>query len=78
MDDFGVKGNLGNDKSYLFEVTLEGGDFEEIRLVPIAIDNGVSLASHDESAWLRETMRERSEPFETTYERDGDGLVVQL
>ena len=78
VDDFGVKGDLGNDKSYLFEVTLKGGDFEEIRLVPFHIDNGVSRASEDEAAWLRETMRERSEPFETTYERDGDGLVVQL
>lgn len=78
VDDFGIKGDLGNDKSYLFEVTLEGGDFEEVRLVPIAIDNGVSRASEGEAAWLRETMRDRSEPFETIYERDGDGFVVPL
>lgn len=78
VDDFGVKDDLGNDKSYLFEVTLKGGDFEKIRLVPTHINDGVSRASEDEAAWLRGTVRERSEPFETTYERDGDTLVVQL
>jgi len=78
VDDFGIKGDLGNDRSFLFEVTLEGGRLEEIRLVPIAIDDGVSRAGEDEAAWLRETMRARSAPFETTYERDGDGLVVSL
>ncbi len=78
VDDFGIKDDLSNDKSYLFEVTLDGGDFEEIRLVPFHIDDGVSRASEDEAAWLRKTMHGRSEPFETTYERDGDGLVVQL
>ncbi|WP_435156983.1 CapA family protein [Haladaptatus sp. DFWS20] len=78
VDDFGIKDDLGNDKSFLFEITLTGGEFEEIRLVPFHIDDGVRPATDDEAAWLRETMRERSDPFETTYERDGDGLVVQL
>jgi poly-gamma-glutamate capsule biosynthesis protein CapA/YwtB (metallophosphatase superfamily) len=78
VDDFGVKDDLGNDNSYLFEVTLHDGDFEKIRLVPFHIDNGVSRATKNEAAWLRKTIRERSEPFETSYERDGVGLVVQL
>lgn len=78
VDDFGVVNRVRNDRSYLFEVTIESGDFERIRLVPISIDHGVSRASEEEAAWLRETMRERSESFETTYERAGDGLVVQL
>lgn len=78
VDDFGIKDDLHNDRSYLFEVTLTGGELESIRLVPIAIDDGVSRAGEDEAAWLRETMRKRSEPFETTYERENDGLVVQL
>lgn len=78
VDDFGVKGDLRNDRSYLFEVSLEDGDLREIRLVPIGIDDGVSRASEEAAAWLEETMRARSAPFETTYERDGDGLVVPL
>ena len=78
VDDFGIKDDLGNDKSFLFEVTLRGGEFEAVRLVPFHIDDGVRRATEEEAAWLRETMRDRSEPFETTYERDGDGLVVEL
>lgn len=78
VDDFGVKGDLRNDRSYLFEVTLEDGALREIRLVPIEIDDGVSRAGEEAAAWLRETMRARSAPFETSYERDGDGLVVSL
>ncbi|WP_266080950.1 CapA family protein [Haladaptatus caseinilyticus] len=78
VDDFGIKDDLGNDKSYLFEVTLTDGEFDKIRLVPFHIDDGVRPANKSEAAWLRKTMRDRSEPFETTYERDGDGLVVRL
>ncbi len=78
VDDFGIKDDLGNDKSYLFEVTLDGGKFEKIRLTPFHIDDGVRKTNEGEAEWLRETMRRRSEPFETTYERDGEGLVVKL
>ena len=78
VDDFGTKGGLGNHNSYLFELTLDGGEFEKIRLVPFHIDDGVFPASEDEADWLRETMRDRSKPFGTRYERDGDGLVVEL
>lgn len=78
VDDFGIKAGRGNDRSYLFEVTVAGGEFEEVRLVPFHIDDGVRPATEKEAAWLRNTMRERSEPFETMYERAGDGLVVKL
>ncbi|WP_336359895.1 CapA family protein [Haladaptatus sp. ZSTT2] len=78
VDDFGIKDDLGNDKSYLFEVTLIDGEFEKIRLVPFHIDDGVRPTTEDEAAWLRETLRDRTDPFETTYERAREGLVVQL
>ncbi|MHB9286311.1 CapA family protein [Halobacteriales archaeon Cl-PHB] len=78
VDDFGIKGRLGNDKSYLFELTVEGDDFDRIRLVPFHIDDGVRPADDREAAFLRNTMRDRSNPFDTTYERQGDGLVVDL
>ena len=78
VDDFGIKDDLGNHDSYLFELTLDGGSFEKIRLVPFHIDDGVSPATEDQAAWLRKTMRDRSDQFDTTYERDGDGLVVRL
>ena len=78
VDDFGVKDDLGNDKSFLFEVTFAGSDPDRIRLRPFHIDDGVRPATDEEAAWLRETMRERAEPFDTEYERAGDGLVVDL
>ncbi|WP_254521871.1 CapA family protein [Natrinema caseinilyticum] len=78
VDDFGVKSGVRNDRSYLFEVTLEDGRFEEVRLFPIEIYDRVTRASEETAAWLRETMRARSAPFETTYERDGNCLVVRL
>ncbi|WP_435335390.1 CapA family protein [Haloarchaeobius sp. TZWWS8] len=78
VDDFGVVERVRNDRSFLFEVTLTDGEFDQVRLVPIHIDDGVSLASDEQAAWLRTTIRARSAAFETTYERDGDGLVVEL
>lgn len=79
VDDFGVKSqNLGNDKSYLFEVTLTDGEFEEIRLRPFYIDDGVHLPSNHDARWLRRTMRDRTDLFDTTYERAGNGLRVVL
>ena len=78
VDDFGVKDDLGNHDSYLFEVTFDGSTAETVRLVPFHIDHGVSQTTEEQAAWLRKTMRDRSEPFDTMYERDGDGLVVHL
>ncbi|WP_222915339.1 CapA family protein [Natrinema sp. SYSU A 869] len=79
VDDYITKEKLRNDRSFLFEVGLESGSLEELRLVPVAIDDrAVSRADENAAAWLRETMRDRSNPFETTYERDGDDLVLSL
>ncbi|WP_276246079.1 CapA family protein [Haladaptatus sp. YSMS36] len=78
VDDFGIKDNLGNDKSFLFEMTFEGDEPTKIRLVPLHIDDGVRPPTDEEVEWLRETMRDRAEPFDTTYERADDGLVVHL
>jgi poly-gamma-glutamate synthesis protein (capsule biosynthesis protein) len=79
VDDYVIKEDLRNDRSALFEVELEGGDLSAVRVVPVVIeDEAVSRADEDEAAWVRETMRERSRPFDVDYERDGDGLVLSL
>ncbi|WP_226004905.1 CapA family protein [Natrinema salinisoli] len=79
VDDYITKEDLRNDRSFLFEVGLEGGTLEELRLVPVVIDDRrVDRADADAAAWLQETMRDRSAPFETTYDRDGDDLVLSL
>ncbi|SEQ81532.1 CapA family protein [Natrinema salaciae] len=79
VDDYVIKDDLRNDRSFLFEVGVDGGTLEELRLVPVVIaDEAVSRAGESEAAWLRETMRDRSAPFGTAYERDGDDLVLSL
>ncbi|SFC27025.1 poly-gamma-glutamate synthesis protein (capsule biosynthesis protein) [Halobiforma haloterrestris] len=79
VDDYVIKEDLRNDRTFLFELGLEDGSPAELRLVPAVIDDlTVSKADEDEAAWLRETMRDRSAPFGTEYERDGDTLVLPL
>ncbi|WP_247730131.1 CapA family protein [Halovivax limisalsi] len=80
VDDYVIKDDLRNDRTFLFEVGLaEDGAPVECRLVPAVIeDETVRRAASGEAAWLRETMRERSAPFGTTYERDGEHLVLAL
>ena len=79
VDDYVIKDDLRNDRSFCFEVGLDDGTLEELRLVPVEIDDlSVAPADDDAAAWLRDTMRERSAPFGTTYERDGDDLVLAL
>ncbi|WP_312909735.1 CapA family protein [Natronosalvus caseinilyticus] len=79
VDDYVVKEELRNDRSYCFELVLEAGELEAVRLVPIEIDDcRVHHASDDAADWARDTMRERSDPFETDFERDDDALMVTL
>ncbi|OLZ42317.1 poly-gamma-glutamate biosynthesis protein [Natrinema saccharevitans] len=79
VDDYVIKEDLRNDRTVLFELGLEGESPAELRLVPAVIDDEtVTPADEDEAAWLRETMRDRSAPFGTEYDRDGRDLVLSL
>lgn len=80
VDDYAVKSDVRNDRSCLFEVGVAvDGTLEELRLVPVVIDGYAVHRADDEAvAWVHETMRERSGPFDTTYERDGDHLRLSL
>jgi poly-gamma-glutamate synthesis protein (capsule biosynthesis protein) len=84
VDDYRVDRELRNDRSFLFELGISDGAIEELRLVPVEIDDcAVHLASPRTAEWSRERMRERSEPFGTEFERvsiEGapDGLAVSL
>ncbi len=80
VDDYVVKPELRNDRSFLFEVHLgDAGDLEQLRLVPVVVDDyAVHAATDADASWLHETMRERSAPFDTSYERDGDDLLLSL
>nr|WP_302183416.1 CapA family protein [Halomicroarcula limicola] len=80
VDDYAVDERLRNDRSFLFELSVTpGGRVTALRLVPTEIaDFAVHAASETAAAWSRDRMRRLSEPFGTTFERDGDHLVLSV
>ncbi len=80
VDDYAVDDDLRNDRSFLFVLAVASdGTLEDLRLEPTEIDGcAVHEASPDAAAWSRRRMRALSEPFGTTFERDGEALVVPL
>ncbi|SEH18130.1 poly-gamma-glutamate synthesis protein (capsule biosynthesis protein) [Natronorubrum sediminis] len=80
VDDYAIDNHLRNDRSFLFELSVTGdGRVSEIRLQPTEIcDDAVHEASPDAAAWSRDRMRSLSDAFGTTFERDGEGLVLSL
>jgi poly-gamma-glutamate capsule biosynthesis protein CapA/YwtB (metallophosphatase superfamily) len=80
VDDYAIDEDLRNDRGFLFELDVTAdGDPTELRLHPTEIDHySVYHADAEAAAWCRETMRERSAPFDTEFERDVDDLLVDL
>lgn len=79
VDDYSVKPELRNDRSFLFVLEITDGRFESVRLQPIEIDEyAVGPATGDAVDWLHEAMATRCEPFETSLHRDGEDLVIPL
>ena len=79
VDDYAVDPDLRNDRSFLFEVEVVGGEVAALRLVPTETEGcAVRLASEGAAEWSRRRMCELSKPFGTTFERDGGTLVLSL
>jgi poly-gamma-glutamate synthesis protein (capsule biosynthesis protein) len=80
VDDYAVDRRLRNDRSFLFELAVEpDGALAELRLLPTEIDQcAVHRAGREAAAWSRDRMRELSAPFDTSFGRDGDQLVLDL
>jgi poly-gamma-glutamate synthesis protein (capsule biosynthesis protein) len=81
VDDYAVDRELRNNRSFLFEVSVDPsrGDPVELRLRPTEIENcTVNWAGDDAAEWSRERMRDLSVPFGTTFDRDGDALVTAI
>ncbi|QLG29023.1 CapA family protein [Halorarum halophilum] len=80
VDDYAVDDRLRNDRSFLFEVSVtDDGDSVELRLLPTEIDDySVHRAGAEAAEWSRERMRELSTEFGTSFERDGEQLVLDL
>lgn len=79
VDDYRVDPELRNDRSFLFEARATADGVRELRLQPVEIDDcAVHLADGDVAEWCRETMRRRSADVGTTFETDGEALVVDV
>jgi poly-gamma-glutamate synthesis protein (capsule biosynthesis protein) len=79
VDDYAVKPDLHNDRSFLFELAVEAGVLTALRLVPVEIEReAANRAGEEASRWLRRQMRTLSAEFGTALERAGDGLRVPL
>ena len=80
VDDYAVDSALRNDRSFLFDVEVRSdGTVERLRLRPTEIaDFAVHRAFASVASWCRETMRERSSQFDTTFDVDDGELVVRL
>jgi poly-gamma-glutamate synthesis protein (capsule biosynthesis protein) len=77
VDDYAVDVDLHNDRGLLIELVVVDGEPSRLERHPTVVkDCATTYASGDVARWCRETMRERSEPFATTFERNGDSLVV--
>jgi len=79
VDDYAVDPDLHNDRSFLFELTIEAGEISELRLVPTEIERcAVNGASDEAAAWSRDRMRELSAPFGTEFAVDEGELLLRL
>ena len=79
VDDYRVDRRLRNDRSFLFEVLVAGGEVAELRLFPVEIyDYSVHETGRDVARWSRERMRGLSREFGTEFERDGKELVLAV
>jgi poly-gamma-glutamate synthesis protein (capsule biosynthesis protein) len=79
VDDYVDKPGYANKQSALFELVVENGAFETLRVRPTVIeDRSVALADDHAAGEVRQRLRDRSRPFGTVIDRDGDGLAIPL
>ncbi len=79
VDDYLVKTDLHNDRSFLFELVVADGELAALELSPVEIvDSQVTRAGAGAAAWLRDRMRQLSAPFGAAFTRAGDGLRLPL
>ncbi|MDY6764332.1 MAG: CapA family protein [Halobacteria archaeon] len=79
VDDYKVDEELRNDRSFLFKIKVNGGEINELRLLPTEIyDFAVHEADGHAAEWSRSRMRRLSEAFGTQFTQDGEELVLSV
>lgn len=80
VDDYAVDPVRRNDRSFLFELHVDGaGSMMRLRLIPTEISGySVDHANPDAARWSRSRMRTLSREFGTSFDSDGADLVIPL
>jgi poly-gamma-glutamate capsule biosynthesis protein CapA/YwtB (metallophosphatase superfamily) len=78
IDDYAVDPELRNDRSFLFHLSIEGGEFRRLELFPVVLPYArVELAAGDEREAIMDLMQDLSAEMGTTFERLEDRLVLE-
>jgi poly-gamma-glutamate capsule biosynthesis protein CapA/YwtB (metallophosphatase superfamily) len=78
IDDYAVDPDLRNDRSFLFRVSMEGGELGRLELFPVVLPYArVELAAGDERSAVLDLMQRLSGGMGTTFERREDRLVLE-
>jgi poly-gamma-glutamate capsule biosynthesis protein CapA/YwtB (metallophosphatase superfamily) len=78
IDDYAVDQRLRNDRSFLFRVSLEGGEFRRLELFPVVLGyarTGLAVGGEREEILLR--MERLSAEMGTSFDRRADALVLE-
>lgn len=79
VDDYKVDEELRNDRSFLFKISVDGGELSQLRLLPTEIhDFSVREAEGHVAEWSRSRMRRLSDPFGTRFSQEGKELVLNV
>jgi poly-gamma-glutamate capsule biosynthesis protein CapA/YwtB (metallophosphatase superfamily) len=78
IDDYAVDPRLRNDRSFLFRVRVEDGEFRRLELFPVALSYArVELARGDEREAILDRMENLSAEMGTAFARREDRLVLE-
>ncbi|WP_276257255.1 CapA family protein [Haloglomus litoreum] len=79
VDDYVVKPDLHNDRSFLFELVVEDGTVVAVRLHPVEIRRSTAHRAEGAVArWLRDRMRALSARFGTSVRAESRGGVLRV
>jgi poly-gamma-glutamate capsule biosynthesis protein CapA/YwtB (metallophosphatase superfamily) len=79
IDDYAVDPRLRNDRSFLFRVSVEGGDLRRLELFPVSLPYArVELAKDEEREAILDRMVSLSAAMGTAFERREDRLVLEV
>lgn len=79
VDDYVEMDDVYNKRSGLFELRIVDGNLDALSVVPTEIvDQQARIAEEDAAAWVREAIRDRSAPYDTTVDEDGVGVRIPL